>query len=188
MLHNFIGFDYRTRLNPAFDCVVNEFGLTELVTLDYNLFERTEKTCDELEPSGYCYPLWDTYFQLDLDLAPANLHERRFCIGLVDSPHISLAYSFEHYFPLIPNTEVCPNMNMIGYDVGDEAFFSGIWNMGLDHGIIKSQVSLNQLGLISEINSAMAFASYVGDFAPDHIPFFVFEIFEIVRGHGDGRQ
>jgi hypothetical protein len=70
----------------------------------------------------------------------------------------------------------------LGYDVGDQDLTSGLTNcgQGLENGNDFWREKLNIDGLFGEGNDAKAFSEYSNSGIPEHAPFFVYEIEQVL--------
>lgn len=81
-------------------------------------------------------------------------------------------------------TDLDDNWGLIGYDVADKFFTSGLSNCGYGYEDLQKlrvrwQSSLNGSGLFPSIDLANAFKAYADGRIPSHAPFYVFGMYQI---------
>jgi hypothetical protein len=110
------------------------------------------------------------------------------CITLEDSNLIQNDERWEMVFeePTEPST-LDATWELLGYDVGDKYFTSGLSNCGYEAKMIETArrewgLTVNSDGLFLEIAVARRFKDFVEQRVPSHAPFYIFGIYRVPKG------
>lgn len=172
-----IGYDYVISASQVFLGFVKQFGFEDLVSLDNACVERGPSS-DSFDP---CHPFWSSRADMTEHLASWDIWPRyEFAVELCYATNGERDWRRGLCEP--QTVEGGRDVELLGYDVADEALFSALLNMGsIETNLRKHIGGLTRCLLFEALDTAVSFAEESAMSAKEHAPFYVFGLWNCQR-------
>ena len=124
--------------------------------------------------------LWDSREAMEEIIAARGRAAIPIAIELCHEREIEVDDSWNFLAGSLPSEAIPETWSVVGYDVADRDFVSGLSNCGYDDrdraALQEWSKEINEFGLLDDVERAHEFRAISDERIPDHAPFFVYRI------------